>query len=683
MFLMRINYKFILALIILIVIPYTLALTPYKIEVKELPIHATDVGSPESRPSIYKNIIAYRSGSNQISVYDLTNDQTKNIIDSYFAVIKPRVYNNYVLYQQYDRNGATDLMKYNLLTNKTYIISPVDRYTNFGSSVYPFSLIDNKIIAYVGCDSNSYSQDQQYVCKQNVLKNIPYGMGIVIFDLFNDMDYPPSIDLVKCTFNEPNYINGNYLIKPFLPTNPKEPVTCEKCNIFTGEKEYLQDSYCKQDIDTDCGKGFLTDTGIWSIGNDGSLCYSNKNTNLSIKNIQNRIGEFNFDVYNDKIIFFIGNEESYFGQILYGDLKDLCVSYSDKIVKSNLEIVNNCYLNQNNSCTCNFIGNGTQPLFNDFRNYTFNLININEKSVKNFINQTYLEIEIERNTEIDTFNKELENQRRDKERLLEEAKEKKLKELQDKISKEKEIARKKQRMYILIFFIIMSIIGLIIIMDYNKTRNLLKRRQKINARFFIWRKYLVELERNRIVKEKKKYEKLEKIRIEMEKEAKKAEEFKKSQEAKGLVKYKNKWGTPEQIKKWKEVDYGIDKDFMNLKPFEFEGFIAKLFKKMGYEVTLTKKTGDFGIDVIARGKSDIIAIQVKHYNKGNNVSNVTVQQILGSMQMRNVKANKAIIITTSDFTIQAKQQAEETPVELWNLKTLKQMVRKYFIELDK
>ena len=53
------------------------------------------------------------------------------------------------------------------------------------------------------------------------------------------------------------------------------------------------------------------------------------------------------------------------------------------------------------------------------------------------------------------------------------------------------------------------------------------------------------------------------------------------------------------------------------------------------------------------------------------------------MQMRDVKANKAIIITTSDFTIQAKKQAEEAPVELWNLKTLKQMVRKYFIESDK
>ena len=44
------------------------------------------------------------------------------------------------------------------------------------------------------------------------------------------------------------------------------------------------------------------------------------------------------------------------------------------------------------------------------------------------------------------------------------------------------------------------------------------------------------------------------------------------------------------------------------------------------------------------------------------------------------KCNKAILITTSGFTLQAKKQAEESPVELWNLETLKEFVQKYMID---
>jgi len=174
---------------------------------------------------------------------------------------------------------------------------------------------------------------------------------------------------------------------------------------------------------------------------------------------------------------------------------------------------------------------------------------------------------------------------------------------------------------------------------------------------------------------------LRKKRLEEEKKAKELEEFRKSQEAKGLVEYKDKWGTPEQVEKWKEIEYGINNNFMNISHFEFEGFIAQLFRKMGYQTEVTRKTGDYGIDVIAKDKNDTIAVQVKQFKHGNNVSNLIVQQVLGAMWK--VKANKAIIITTSDFTIQAKVQAREAPIELWNLQTLKSTVRKYFIESDK
>jgi len=164
----------------------------------------------------------------------------------------------------------------------------------------------------------------------------------------------------------------------------------------------------------------------------------------------------------------------------------------------------------------------------------------------------------------------------------------------------------------------------------------------------------------------------------MKKEEEKRLQFEKMQISKGLVKYKNQWGKPDQVRKWKEMDIGINQNFMNMSHFQFEEFIAKLFRKMGYSAKVTQKTGDYGIDVIAEKNGKKVAIQCKQNQIGNNVGNVTVQNTLGSMWK--IKAEKSIIITTSDFTTKAEEQAREAPVELWDGRYLKDMVRKYFIE---
>ncbi|MCH8004277.1 MAG: restriction endonuclease [Nanoarchaeota archaeon] len=168
--------------------------------------------------------------------------------------------------------------------------------------------------------------------------------------------------------------------------------------------------------------------------------------------------------------------------------------------------------------------------------------------------------------------------------------------------------------------------------------------------------------------------------IRYEKEKLENKKFEEAQIKKGLVKFGNKWGTPHQIKEWKKVKYGIKSNFMNMSHFQFEEFIAKLFRKMGYNAEVTKRTGDYGVDIIARGKGDKIAIQVKHNKIGNNVGNITIQKALGATYT--INANKVIVITTSDFTRQAREQTRSAPIKLWNLMTLKQMVGKYFIDAD-
>ena len=55
----------------------------------------------------------------------------------------------------------------------------------------------------------------------------------------------------------------------------------------------------------------------------------------------------------------------------------------------------------------------------------------------------------------------------------------------------------------------------------------------------------------------------------------------------------------------------------------------------------------------------------------------TIQQTLGAMWK--VKADQSILITTSGFTVYAQEQAREAPIELWDKRTLHEIVRKYMM----
>jgi restriction system protein len=83
---------------------------------------------------------------------------------------------------------------------------------------------------------------------------------------------------------------------------------------------------------------------------------------------------------------------------------------------------------------------------------------------------------------------------------------------------------------------------------------------------------------------------------------------------------------------------------------------------MGYETQLTAKTADYGADIVAKKGEDTFVIQVKRYSYANKVGNRDIQRLLGSMWK--YKANKAIFVTSSDFTDFAYEQAVGAPIEL-------------------
>ncbi len=94
---------------------------------------------------------------------------------------------------------------------------------------------------------------------------------------------------------------------------------------------------------------------------------------------------------------------------------------------------------------------------------------------------------------------------------------------------------------------------------------------------------------------------------------------------------------------------------MQQTPQFFERLVVDLLVKMGYgDGKITGRSGDGGIDgIIDEDKLglDVIHIQAKKWQKGNNVGRKELQSFVGALAGQSGK--KGVFITTSDFTKEA------------------------------
>ncbi len=131
---------------------------------------------------------------------------------------------------------------------------------------------------------------------------------------------------------------------------------------------------------------------------------------------------------------------------------------------------------------------------------------------------------------------------------------------------------------------------------------------------------------------------------------------------------KNDEITPEENidKIYKKINEQLADDLLEIilekDPYYFERLVMDVLTKMGYGDSnnnsniVTKKSGDEGIDgIINQDKLglDKIYIQAKRWNE--NVSRPELQKFVGALSAK--KSNKGIFITTSDFTKEAKEYA--------------------------
>ena len=96
---------------------------------------------------------------------------------------------------------------------------------------------------------------------------------------------------------------------------------------------------------------------------------------------------------------------------------------------------------------------------------------------------------------------------------------------------------------------------------------------------------------------------------------------------------------------------------------QYERSCAKYLSVLGYKnITLTKASGDQGIDIIATKGNLKYGFQCKYYNRA--VGNDAVQQAFSGIAY--YKLDKAVVITNNDFSSGARKLAEEADVLLWD-----------------
>ena len=120
-------------------------------------------------------------------------------------------------------------------------------------------------------------------------------------------------------------------------------------------------------------------------------------------------------------------------------------------------------------------------------------------------------------------------------------------------------------------------------------------------------------------------------------------------------------------------------DLMALSPTDFEKLIVNLFGAMGYVTEHTGRTGDHGIDLIAFSATPVsggnLVIQCKRYAEGNNIGESEVRDLYGVVAHE--RANKGILVTTSDFTPAATKFAADKQIELINGSQLSGLLEKH------
>lgn len=127
-----------------------------------------------------------------------------------------------------------------------------------------------------------------------------------------------------------------------------------------------------------------------------------------------------------------------------------------------------------------------------------------------------------------------------------------------------------------------------------------------------------------------------------------------------------------QVKKKKYLNSPLWKAD-NMTGEEFEMFLKAHLEKSGYQAKLTKKSHDYGADLIMTNADGItLILQAKRSKKDIGIA--AIQEALGAVSF--YRAQKGVVATNRFFTKSARELASKSGIELWNRNDIERIMKK-------
>ena len=116
----------------------------------------------------------------------------------------------------------------------------------------------------------------------------------------------------------------------------------------------------------------------------------------------------------------------------------------------------------------------------------------------------------------------------------------------------------------------------------------------------------------------------------------------------------------------------------NLSGVEFENLLKQIFEKQGYKVSTTKKSHDYGADLVLEKNNRLSIVQAKCYSK--NIGIKAIQEIIAAQ--KHYRADELFVATNRHFSKDAVILASEHDVRLIDRDVLTKFVRQYLPKIN-
>lgn len=114
----------------------------------------------------------------------------------------------------------------------------------------------------------------------------------------------------------------------------------------------------------------------------------------------------------------------------------------------------------------------------------------------------------------------------------------------------------------------------------------------------------------------------------------------------------------------------LAKKLCAMSPLDFEEFVARLFREMGYAVEITSISRDHGIDLLMHKDNRLVVVQCKRWNAS--IGEPVLRDFYGSLM--SAGAQSGYVVTTGTFTSQAYSFVQGKPIQLVDLDALINLV---------